>query len=229
MTDEENTALSPGQLTLALVFVTGLVTSQVTAAKVVAVGLPFAIPVTGDLVTVPAAVFAYGVTYFASDCYTELFGKRAAQRLVNTAFVMNFVFLALVGLAIAAPVFANSPVGQAPFAQTLGASSGVVVASLGAYLISQNADVILFERLRTRAGGSGLWFRNIVSTAASQMLDTVIFITVAFSIFQGVPLRVTVGLIIGQYLFKLLLVIADTPLVYAAVGVVRYLRQGDRQ
>lgn len=214
--------LVTGQLILACVFVTGLITAQVTAAKVVAVGLPVTLPLAGDLVTVPAAVFAYGVTYFASDCYTELYGKRAAQRLVNTAFLMNFVFLGLVALAIAAPVFAHSPVGQQPFTRTLGASAGVVAGSLGAYLVSQNADVLIFDRLRGHTDGDLLWLRNIVSTATSQLLDTVIFITVAFLVVQGLPLRVTLGLIVGQYLFKLGLAMIDTPLVYATVAAVRH-------
>lgn len=213
--------LAVPQLVLAALFVTALITAQVTASKVIAVGLPVALPVTGDLITVPAAVFAYAVTFFASDCYTELYGKRAGQVLVNTAFTMNFVLLVLLWVAIAAPVFANSPVGQEPFAQTLGASTGVVIGSLAAYLVSQNADVFLFHRLREYTDGTLLWFRNIVSTATSQLLDTIIFISVAFFLFQGVPLDIAVGLIVGQYVFKLGLAAVDTPLVYATVRFVQ--------
>lgn len=209
------------QLTLIALFVTALVTAQVTASKVVAVGLPVALPLTGELITVPAAVFAYAITFFASDCYTELYGKRAAQALVNIAFVMNFVLLGLVWLAIAAPIFAESPVAQEPFAETLGASTGVVAGSLLAYVISQNWDVVVFHRLKTRTEGRALWLRNIVSTATSQLIDTVIFITVAFLLFQGLPIEAVIGLIVGQYLFKLGLVALDTPFVYLTVGVIR--------
>lgn len=217
----EGSLLALPQLTLAALFVTALVTAQVTAAKVVAVGLPVSLPLTGDLITVPAAVFAYAITFFASDCYTELYGKRAAQYLVNVAFAMNFVLLGLVWLAIAAPIFGNSPVAQEPFAQTLGASTGVVLGSLLAYLVSQNWDVIVFHRIREATEGKSLWLRNIVSTATSQLVDTVIFITVAFFVFQGLPVDVVLGLIVGQYLFKLLLVGLDTPFVYLVVGFIR--------
>ncbi len=209
------------QLSLAALFVTALITAQVTASKVVAFGIPFSLPLTGDQILVPAAVFAYALTFFASDCYTELYGKRAAQYLVNTAFVMNFVLLGLLWLAIAAPIFEGSQVAQEPFAQTLGASTGVVAGSLLAYLVSQNWDVFVFDRLREATDGASLWLRNIVSTATSQLIDTVIFITVAFLLFQDFALADVLGLIIGQYVFKLLLVGLDTPFVYLAVGFVR--------
>ena len=209
------------QLALVALFVTALITAQVTAAKVVAVGLPVSLPLTGSEILVPAAVFAYAVTFFASDCYTELYGKRAAQVLVNVAFLMNFVLLALVWLAIWAPIAEVSDVGQDPFAETLGASTGVVAGSLLAYLVSQNWDVIAFHRIRDYTGQQYLWLRNIASTATSQLVDTVIFISVAFVLFQGFALDDAVTLMVGQYLFKLALVGLDTPFVYLVVGVIR--------
>ena len=220
-TDSRQATLAVPQLSLVALFVTGLVTAQVTASKVVAVGIPVSLPLTGDLITVPAAVFAYAITFFASDCYTELYGRRAAQALVNVAFAMNFVLLGLVWLAVAAPTFEFSPVAQGPFAETLGASTGVVAGSLLAYVVSQNWDVLVFHRLKERTSGRWLWLRNIVSTASSQLVDTVIFIIVAFALFQGLSTDEVLGLIIGQYLFKLALVGLDTPVVYLVVGVIR--------
>ena len=214
-------ALAIPQISLAALFVTALVTAQVTASKVVEIGLPFSLPLTGDAILVPAAVFAYALTFFASDCYTELYGKRAAQVLVNVAFVMNFVLLGLVWLAIWAPISPASDVAQEPFAETLAASTGIVAGSLLAYIVSQNWDVLVFHRLKEYTDGASLWLRNVVSTATSQLIDTVIFITVAFLLFQGLPLDVVLGLLVGQYVFKLLLVALDTPFVYLAVGLIR--------
>ncbi|MEF8887256.1 MAG: queuosine precursor transporter [Haloarculaceae archaeon] len=215
------------QLGLAALFVTALVTSQVTAAKLVGVELPFALPLAGETLLVPAAAFAYAVTFFASDCYAELYGREAATRLVNVAFLMNFVLLGLVWLAIAAPVFAPaSPVGQEPFAGVLGASTGIVAGSLLAYLVSQNWDVFVFHRLREYTGGDRLWLRNLGSTLTSQFIDTLIFITVAFVVFQGLPPGDAAGLIVGQYVVKLGVAVLDTPFVYAVVGAVRARESG---
>jgi uncharacterized integral membrane protein (TIGR00697 family) len=215
------------QLGLAALFVTALITSQVTAAKLVGVQLPFALPLAGETLLVPAAAFAYAVTFFASDCYAELYGRKAATRLVNVAFLMNFVLLALVWLAIAAPVFAPaSPVSQATFSRVLGASTGIVAGSLLAYLVSQNWDVVVFHRIREYTGGERLWLRNLGSTLTSQFIDTVIFITVAFVVFQGLPPGEAAGLIVGQYLVKLGVAVLDTPFVYAVVAAVRAREEG---
>jgi len=218
---EAGAKLAVPQLGLAALFVTALVTAQVTAVKVLSVELPVALPVTGEEILVPAAVFAYALTFFASDCYAELYGKRAAQALVNVAFLMNFVLLALVWLAIWAPISGASEVAQEPFADTLAASTGVVAGSLLAYIVSQNWDVLAFHRLRAYTGRERLWLRNIASTATSQLIDTVIFITIAFLVFQGLPTDAVVELMVGQYLFKLALVGLDTPFVYLVVGLVR--------
>ena len=213
--------ISRPQVFLIALFVTALITAQVTAAKLVEITLPISLPLTGDLLLVPAAVFAYALTFLASDCYTELYGKHAAQTVVNVAFLMNLVLLGLLWLAIAAPPFAGSPVPQEPFAATLGASTGVVAGSLLAYIVSQHWDVLVFHRIRAHTDGRALWLRNIVSTATSQLIDTVLFISVAFILFQGLPLTEALALILGQYLVKLALVGLDTPLVYLIVSVVR--------
>jgi uncharacterized integral membrane protein (TIGR00697 family) len=209
------------QVALVALFVTALVAAQVTAAKVVAVDPPVGLPLAGDPVLVPGAVFAYALTFFASDCYAELYGRRATQVLVNVAFTMNFVLLGVVWLAIAAPVFQGSPVGQEAFVSVLGASTGVVLGSLVAYAVSQNWDVVVFHRIRGYTGSDHLWLRNVASTATSQLIDTVIFVTIVFLVFQGLPVGQVLGLIVGQYAVKLGIALLDTPFVYAVVGFVR--------
>jgi uncharacterized integral membrane protein (TIGR00697 family) len=213
------------QVGLVALFVTALVTAQVTASKVLAFGLPFSLPLTGDAIILPGAAVAYALTFFATDCYAELYGRRPAQVLVNVGFAANFVFLGLAWLAIGLPIAANSPVPQDQFSSVIGASTGIVAGSLVAYLISQNWDVLVFHRLREYTDGDALWLRNIGSTASSQLIDTVIFITIAFVIFQGMPLNVAIGLMIGQYIFKLAIALLDTPFVYAVVRFARGKKQ----
>ncbi|MFB1066819.1 queuosine precursor transporter [Natrinema sp. H-ect4] len=215
------------QVALIGLFVTALVTAQLTASKVLAFELPVALPVTGAQLALPGAALAYALTFLASDCYTELYGRRAAQIVVNVGFVLNFVVLALVWSTIAAPA-APSSVDPAAFETALGASTNVVLGSLLAYLVSQNWDVIVFHRIRDYTGSEKLWLRNIASTASSQAIDTVIFVSVAFAIAPAVlgvgavlPTDVILSLMVGQYLLKLAIALLDTPVVYAIVSLVR--------
>lgn len=220
-------SMSIPQVILVGLFVTALVTAQLTASKVLAFSLPVSLPVTGDELVLPGAAVAIALLFLVSDCYTELYGRRAAQIVVNVAFLMNFVVLALVWTTIAAPVADASPVGADQFASVLGPASNVVLGSLLAYLVSQNWDVVIFDRIRTYTDGRHLWLRNIVSTATSQAIDTVLFITIAFGLApivlglgEAVPLAGLLALIVGQYLLKLGLAFLDTPVVYAVVALV---------
>ncbi|ELZ11176.1 hypothetical protein C478_12225 [Natrinema thermotolerans DSM 11552] len=226
---QERSAGAPtaAQVSLIGLFVTALVTAQLTASKVLAFELPVAIPITGAQLALPGAALAYALTFLASDCYTELYGRRAAQVLVNVGFVLNFVVLALVWSTIAAPA-APSSVDPGAFETALGASTNVVLGSLLAYVVSQNWDVLVFHRIREYTGPEKLWLRNIGSTASSQAIDTVIFVVVAFAVAPAVLGVGTVlkpdlllSLIVGQYLLKLAIALLDTPVVYAIVSLVR--------
>jgi uncharacterized integral membrane protein (TIGR00697 family) len=227
----------PVAVGLVALFVTALVTAQVTAAKLIAVPLRLPavggvdLPAVGSELVLPGAALAYALTFLASDCYAELYGRRPAQVVVNVAFLMNGVLLALVWTTILAP--AAGGVDPGAFRSVLGASTNVVAGSLVAYLVSQNWDVVAFHWLRARTGGRHLWLRNVGSTATSQALDTAIFVGIAFGIaprVAGVGPALALGalgqLMLGQYLLKLAIAVLDTPVVYAVVGVVRRRRDG---
>ncbi|WP_144904948.1 queuosine precursor transporter [Halobellus captivus] len=219
-----NARAQTGQIALIGLFVTALTTAQLTASKLLAFGLPFELPVTGASIILPGAALAYALTFFASDCYSELYGRRAAQVMVNVGFAMNFVLLALVWSTILAP--AANPDAASQYRAVLAPGTNIVLGSLLAYLVSQNWDVLVFHRIRDATGASMLWLRNIVSTATSQAIDTVLFVTVAFYLAPQVlglgnqfEIPVILSLIVGQYLLKLLIALVDTPFVYAVVAI----------
>jgi len=214
------------QVGLVALFVTALATAQVTAAKVLVLPLPVGLPAVGAEILLPGAALAYALTFFASDCYAELYGRRAAQVVVNVAFAMNFVVLALVWSTLAAPGI--DPEVAAAFDTALGPATNVVLGSLIAYVVSQNVDVVLFHAIRDRTGAGLLWVRNVASTATSQAIDTVIFVGVAFVVAPavlGIGMPLSTGeaalLVVGQYLLKLAIAVADTPFVYLVVRAVR--------
>jgi uncharacterized integral membrane protein (TIGR00697 family) len=211
---------------LIALFTVALATAQLTAAKVLALPLPFSLPVVGAEVLLPGAALAYALTFLASDCYAELYGRRATQVVVNVAFLANFLVLALVWSTLAAP--GVDPEVSAAFQTALGPAANIVAGSLLAYVVSQNWDVFVFHAIRDRTGERMLWLRNLASTASSQAIDTVIFVGVAFyaaPLLLGVgpvfdpPMLLALGL--GQYLLKLVIAVLDTPVVYLIVGAVR--------
>ena len=180
-------------------FVVSLIVANVVASKIVSFwGL-----------VVPAAIVAYPVTFLITDVIGEIWGKEEANRTVKIGFVCQLFSLLLIGLAILLPVapFANN---QVEFKSILGQSFRCVTASLVAYLCSQSWDVFVFHKLKNINGEKHKWIRNNLSTMTSQIIDTAIFITIAF--IGSVPNIFT--MIISQYVIKVVYALLDTPFFY---------------
>jgi uncharacterized integral membrane protein (TIGR00697 family) len=224
MSDTPRAGASVPQVALVGLFVTALVTAQVTAPKLLQFDLPVELPLVDGALVLPGAALAYALTFFASDCYAELYGRRAATVVVNVGFAMSLVLLALVWTTLEAPALPAAAPGQVDlgaFRSVLGQSPRIVAGSLGAYVISQNWDVFVFDRIRAATGGDYLWLRNLGSTATSQLIDTAVFVGVAFVLLGSTTPETALALAAGQYLFKLGIAVLDTPVVYGVVALVR--------
>ncbi len=197
-----------------LYYLNGLFVGLLILSNILAVKL-FSI---GSWIVLPAAVIVYVFTYPILDVITEVYGKKAAHRTVLTGFLTQLFAVFFIWIAIqlpAAPYFENQPAFETIFT----AGFRITIASLAAYLVSQNLDVMLFNKLKSRHGDKKLWIRNNASTMASQLVDTTLFITIAF--YGIMPLGALLTLIATQYAFKFMVAILDTPVVYLLVSICR--------
>lgn len=177
------------------IFVVSLIVANIVSAKIVSFwGL-----------VIPAAIVAYPLTFLITDVIGEIWGKEMANRAVKIGFICQLISLVLIGLSILLPVapFADN---QAQFVGIMKSSFRVVAASLVAYLVSQSWDVWIFHKLKEKCNGKHKWLRNNASTLTSQMIDTAIFITIAF---WGVVPNIWVT-ILSQYLIKAVYALLDT-------------------
>ncbi|MGN1456941.1 MAG: queuosine precursor transporter [Acutalibacteraceae bacterium] len=182
------------------IFIATLIIANIVSAKVVSFwGL-----------VIPAAIVAYPLTFLMTDVIGEIWGKEEANKTVKLGLICQLVSLVLIGLSILLPVapFADN---QAEFQSIMGQSFRVVGASLIGYTIAQFNDVLIFHKLKEKTGGKHKWLRNNLSTMASQLLDTAIFITIAFI---GTVPNIWV-MIASQYLIKVIYAAIDTPFFYA--------------
>ena len=193
---------------LAMTFATLVVVANVIAVKL--------LDVNGW--AVPAGVLAYPFTFLVTDTISEIYGRKTATRLVWMGFFVSAIMVALVYVAKILPA-AGFWEHQEAFDTILGSVPRIVLASLTAYLISQHSDVLLFHFFRRLTNKKHLWIRNIASTSASQAIDTVLFVSIAFG--GTVSGGVLWNLIYTQYLIKLGIAVVDTPIVYALVAYLR--------
>jgi hypothetical protein len=170
---------------------------------------------------VPAVVAIYAVTFLCTDAVCELYGKEEAKRVVMGGFLANILALPLIYLVVAWPA---APF-QAEFAKKFNAVFGfvprVILASMIAYLASQFHDVHVFAWYKRKMGGRHLWLRNNASTIVSQLIDSSLFISLAF--YGMFPVSVIISMIGFQWLIKVLIALADTPFLYLMVATSRWL------
>lgn len=181
-------------------FVTSLVIANVVTGKILMIG---------GLV-LPGAVLLYAITFLMTDLMSELYGKEEAQKLVKAGFVAAVFASIMIYFTQLLPVAPFASETQNAYNVLLGMNIRFVIASMSAYYVSQSWDVWFFHYIGKRTKGGKKWLRNNASTATSQLIDTLIFITIAFA--GSVPNLLL--MIISQYVVKLGIAILDTPFFY---------------
>lgn len=212
---------------VAYIALTGLFIASLTASNFLASKL-FSVSILGFTLLAPAAVLAYALTFTFTDIISEVYGRRAANLAVRLGFAAQILVLLYAWFAVALPTSTHSPVGEEEFRKVVGSTGSIIAASLTAYLVSQHHDVWAFHLWKEKTRGRWLWLRNNASTLVSQLIDTVLFISLAFHVYPmllhdlpSLPWSVIGTIIVSQYIIKALIALADTPLVYLGVAAVR--------
>ena len=211
MIDQTRAASIPPSLFAFSIFYGGMVCiAGVLGNKQVALG-PLA---------VEAGIFAFLLLVVTSSSVAELHGRDIARRLVLIGFVPLLASLLLTLIVLQIPASPQmDPQRLSSFETMMSGTPRIWLGGILAYGVSTFLNVTIFSRLKAREGSGLLWLRAAIASVLSQVIDTLIFITVAF---YGVfPIG---ELILGQMLAKVVLsAILVPPLVYAFVSLGRSL------
>ncbi|MEW9854646.1 queuosine precursor transporter [Novosphingobium sp. M1R2S20] len=163
-------------------------------------------PLLGDL-AVESGIFAFLLLVVMSSAVAELYGQATANRLVRFGFIPLIVSMVLLTLVIRVVPPAPFWSDQDAFARLLGQGARMQFAGLISYGVSQTLNVYLFSHL---AGGSGklLMVRAWIASLLSQIVDTILFITISFygviDQLSGEPMPIG-AIMQGQIISKLVL------------------------
>lgn len=196
-----------GAMPRSLLLFTALYGGMVTIAGVLGVK-----QVSLGPLAVEAGIFPFLTLIAISSAIAELHGKPVADRLARYGFVPLITGLALSFFVLQLPTDPGmyEPAKEA-FPIILGQSWRMMAAGIVAYGVSLTLNIWIFERLR-RATGAFAPLRGFVAAALSQIVDTLIFITISF---YGV--RPIAELMAGQMIAKLVLSVIMVPVVIALV------------
>jgi uncharacterized integral membrane protein (TIGR00697 family) len=209
------------------VFVTVLVVSNIaSSAKIVDWGFS----IFGVRMAFDAGTLLFPVSYIFGDILTEVYGYRNSRRVIWAGFACLALSAVIFGVVRILPGESQwqKYAGDAAYLAILGgmSSGGIVLASLAGYWSGEFTNSFILAKMKILTRGRWLWTRTIGSTIAGELVDTVIFVTIA-SLFKVFPWSLFLTLSLTNYLFKCGVEALMTPVTYAAVAALKKTEQED--
>ena len=195
------------------IFIASLITCNLIANKFVTVDLGFKVFI------VSAGILPYPLTFLVTDLISEIYGQKRANLVVFSGFIASMFVLLFLWLGGQFNAIPSSIVGDETYNSVFQNAWRIIAASMIAYLFAQFVDVKIFHFWKKLTNGKHLWLRNNGSTVASQLIDTTLVVCILFlgvwngdQIFQA---------IIDGWLFKMLMALVDTPIIYGIVYLLK--------
>lgn len=201
--------------TITALFVTVLLISNVASTKIVAFG-----PLTFD-----GGTILFPLSYIFGDILTEVYGYSRSRKVIWLGFIAALLMSVTFIIVGALPPAADWP-HQDAFNQILGLTPRIVLASLIAYFAGEFSNSFTLAKLKIVTNGQQLWLRTIGSTLLGQVVDTTLFILIAFAGVEGFSSSLLWTLIVSNYLFKCGVEILFTPVTYWITG---WLKQQEHE
>jgi uncharacterized integral membrane protein (TIGR00697 family) len=174
---------------------------------------------------VEAGIVAFLLLVVTSSSVAELHGRKIANRLVLVGFVPLIVSILLSIIVRALPASPEmQPANRDAIQLVLGGTWRIWLGGIVAYGVSQTLNVTIFAALKGREGGHLLWLRAGAASVLSQIVDTLLFVTIAFA--GTFPIG---ALLVGQMIAKVILsAVLVPPVIYLFVGLGRRLDRIDQ-
>jgi len=182
-------------------------------------------PVRLWLFTYDGGTILFPLSYIFGDILTEVYGYARSRRVIWLGFGAAALMAAVYLLVGRLPAAADWPFNK-DYQNILGLTPRIVVASLLAYFSGEFSNSFVLARMKILTRGRWLWSRTIGSTLVGEMVDTLLFVAIAFLGAPGYPTRLLGAIVISNYVFKVGIEVLFTPATYA---IVRFLKRREHE
>ena len=161
----------------------------------------------------------FPLSYILGDVITEIYGFKNAKKIIWTAFAMNLIAvlaLFIVQLLPPGPGWEN----QLAYETIIGFMPRIVAGSLIAYVAGQILNSYVFVKIKEITKSKHFWQRAIGSSLVGDLVDTIIFTTIAF--IGTISTMQFVGLLVIAYVSK---IVGETVLLPVTYGSVKLCRK----
>lgn len=167
------------------------------------------------------AIFVIPLLFAINDVVTEVYGKARARSIIWSGMIVIFLIFLASLFFTALPASTRFLQSNEAYLEIFHKSARISAASLAAFALADFLDVFIFSKIREKLGKRNLWLRTNVSNIISQLVDTSVFITLAFYAFNTSftgNFNFLLGLIIPYWILKCFMSVIETPFVYLGVN-----------
>jgi queuosine precursor transporter len=203
-------------------FVTVLVCSNLIGpAKVTQIDAPLV-----GMLTFGAGVLFFPISFIFGDILTEVYGYAASRRVIWAGFA-GLAFASLMAWMVVALPPAPFWNNQAEYEVAFGSTWRISLAGLVAFAVGEFVNSFIMAKMKILTSGKHLWHRTITSTVFGEVVDTTMFVPLAFWNTGIIP-NDKIPLVIGaQIVAKILVEVAFTPVVYKVVAFLKRAENED--
>jgi uncharacterized integral membrane protein (TIGR00697 family) len=160
----------------------------------------------------------FPLSYIFGDCLTEVYGYKSSRKVIWTGFAM--IILMAVNIWIIGYLPAEKSWNlQDSYNNILMLVPRIVLASLCGFFAGEFSNSFVLSKMKVLMNGKYLWMRTIGSTIVGELLDSMIFVMIAF---LGLyPLSVLIIMIFSNYLFKTTIEVVFTPVTYKVIRFIK--------
>ena len=192
-------------ITLSAISVATILISNISSVKLFSLGK----------IILPTSALLFPITYILGDVFAEVYGFKKARFVILLGFFCNAFMALFFQLSISLPS-ANTWNLQECYKAILGTTPRMFIASLAAFLAGSISNAYVMNLIKKLTKGRYLWLRTIGSTIVGELLDTLIFVLMAF--IGSVPKEAIITMIICQFVWKVSYEILATPLTYLVIN-----------
>lgn len=166
-------------------------------------------------------ILTFPVVFLMTDVIGEVYGKSLSRWFVRCGLVATLLFLTYSLLSTWLPWSPKGLWAKEGYDLIFGVSVRFGIASVVAFVIAEYQDVFTFFFVREKIGKGLFWLRSLLSNLWSQLLDSIIFMTIAFAGTGFYSTKTLIIIIITQWLFKVAMGLLYTPLCYAGIYLLK--------
>jgi hypothetical protein len=174
------------------------------------------LPVLGT-VLFGAGVLFFPISYVFGDILTEVYGYARSRRVIWSGFAA-LAFASLMAWVVVQLPPAASWKNQAAYEVAFGSTWRIALASMVAYFCGEFVNSFVLAKMKIATQGRHLWSRTIGSTLFGEGVDSMLFYPLAFYGSGIIPNELLPAVMLSQFIAKVGVEVAFTPVTYAIVG-----------